>query len=68
MSLKASPTVAIAADGSLAPRSEPGAVLHDRHEIEEQVVRLAGGAGSQRFAFMEMSPALSAMRRWFAWY
>ena len=28
-------------DGSLAPRSEPGALLHEQHEIEEQVVRLA---------------------------
>ena len=28
------------ADGSLAPRSEPGAVLHEPREIEEQVVRL----------------------------
>ena len=29
------------ADGSLAPRSEPGALLHEPHEIEEQVLRLA---------------------------
>jgi UPF0271 protein len=28
------------ADGSLVPRSEPGAVLRDPHEIEDQVVRL----------------------------
>jgi 5-oxoprolinase (ATP-hydrolysing) subunit A len=28
------------ADGSLVPRSEPGAVLQDRREIEAQVVRL----------------------------
>jgi 5-oxoprolinase (ATP-hydrolysing) subunit A len=28
------------ADGSLSPRSEPGAILHEQHEIEEQVVRL----------------------------
>jgi len=27
-------------DGSLAPRSEPGAVLHDPREIEAQVIRL----------------------------
>jgi UPF0271 protein len=29
-----------AADGSLVPRSQPGAVLHVLREIEEQVVRL----------------------------
>jgi UPF0271 protein len=28
------------ADGSLAPRGEPGAVLHEHHEIEDQVIRL----------------------------
>lgn len=28
------------ADGSLAPRSEPGALLHEPQEIEEQVIRL----------------------------
>jgi 5-oxoprolinase (ATP-hydrolysing) subunit A len=28
------------ADGSLVPRSEPGAVLRDLHEVEAQVVRL----------------------------
>lgn len=28
-------------DGSLVPRTEPGAVLHDPREIEEQVLRLA---------------------------
>ena len=27
-------------DGSLVPRSEPGALIHDRDELEAQVVRL----------------------------
>ncbi len=32
---------AYSADGRLLPRSEPGAVIHDRAEIKDQVLRLA---------------------------